>query len=273
MDRIDALDMDFYAAKAALEWQIELGADEAIGDVLVNRYEAEAGPALKDLKFTKQSNIAPVEEIPNILPQKQAAPEVAALMAAGATSLEELKNAMGVFDLCALKEGARQLVFADGMPNSDVMIIGEAPGRDEDIEGKPFVGRAGQLLDKMFEAIGLSRLEGGDKGIYITNVVPWRPPQNRDPSAEEIEMMLPFLRKHIDLIGPKLLVLMGNTSCKAVLGKTGITRLRGNWTEFSDLPVMPMFHPAALLRDPLRKRDAWSDLQDIREKLGALNGY
>lgn len=267
MTRIEASEMTFEAALAALEWQVELGADEAILDRPVNRYEAQSGPALRDLKFTKESNIKPIDQVPDVMPKTQAAPEVAALMAGKAGTLEELRNAMGVFDLCTLKEGARQLVFADGNPSASVMIIGEAPGRDEDIQGKPFVGRAGQLLDKMFDAIGLSRDAEDEQGLYIANVVPWRPPQNRDPSAEEIAMMLPFLKKHIQLIGPDLLVLMGNTALKAVLGQTGVTRLRGNWLEFEGLPVMPMFHPAALLRDPLKKREAWSDLQTIRDKL------
>jgi len=267
MTRNDASELSYDAALAALAWQVELGADEAICDVPINRYEAKAGPSLKDLKFTKDSNIKPVGAVPDILPKPQAAPEMASLLAGRAQTLADLQNAMGVFDLCALKEGARQLVFADGTPGARVMVIGEAPGRDEDIQGKPFVGRAGQLLDKMFEAIGMARTGQGDDALYITNVVPWRPPQNRDPSAEEIAMMLPFLKRHIQLAGPDLLVLMGNTSCKAVLGQAGITRLRGNWLEFEGLPVMPMFHPAALLRDPLKKREAWNDLQSIRDRL------
>lgn len=254
---------------AALGWQIELGADEAICDVPINRYDSDGGPSLKALKFGKDSNIAPAKAIPDILPKTQSAPDVSALMASKAKTLGELKNAMGVFDLCALKEGARNLVFADGIPDAPVMVIGEAPGRDEDIQGKPFVGPAGQLLDKMFASIGMSRLGDENTPLYITNVIPWRPPQNRDPNIEEITMMLPFLQKHIELVAPKLLVLMGNTACKAVLGATGITRMRGNWAEAFGVPVMPMFHPAALLRDPLKKREAWLDLQDIRKRLQA----
>ncbi|MEM9715007.1 MAG: uracil-DNA glycosylase family protein [Pseudomonadota bacterium] len=273
MDSSSASSLDFYQALAALEWQIDLGADEAISETPINRFESDGGVGLKDLKFTKNSNVAPVKEMPEIVQVKQSAPEVAALMAGKVSSLSELQNAMGVFDLCALKEGARQLVFADGNPAARVMIIGEAPGRDEDIEGKPFVGRAGQLLDKMFDAIDLSRAAEDTSALYITNVVPWRPPQNRDPSGDEIEMMLPFLKRHIELVGPDMLILMGNTACKAVLGKTGITRMRGNWVEAFGLPVMPMFHPAALLRDPLKKREAWSDLQDIRERLGGSDGH
>ena len=150
------------------------------------------------------------------------------------------------------------------------MVVGEAPGRDEDREGKPFVGRSGQLLDKMFLAIGLTRTaaEPG-KAIYITNTLPWRPPQNRDPSADEIAMMLPFLRRHIELAAPKVIVTMGNAATKTLLDTTvGITRMRGTWGEALGIPVLPMFHPAALLRDPLKKRQAWADLLSLKSRLG-----
>ncbi len=148
------------------------------------------------------------------------------------------------------------------------MIIGEAPGRDEDIEGRPFVGRAGQLLDKMFAAIGMGRdVPLSKDAVYITNVMPWRPPQNRDPSPEEMAMMVPFLERHVQLVAPELIVLMGNTPCQAVLGKRGITRLRGNWDSQWGKPIMPMFHPAYLLRNPAAKREAWADLLEIQAKL------
>ena len=259
--------MSFDAALAALAWQAELGADEAIGEMPLDRYSVEPATSLKTLKFTQNSNIQPIGSGKDTAMPVVAAPDVAALMAARAATLDDLRNAMGVFDHCALKDGARNLVFSDGRPGAQVMIIGEAPGRDEDREGRPFVGRAGQLLDKMFAAIGLSRNDDGQSALYITNVVPWRPPENRDPNAEEIAMMRPFLARHIELAAPDLLVVMGNTACKAVLGQSGITRLRGHWASAFERPVMPMFHPAALLRDPQKKRDAWSDLQDIRARL------
>ena len=148
------------------------------------------------------------------------------------------------------------------------MIIGEAPGRDEDQQGKPFVGRAGQLLDRMFAAIGLDRhAEKPEHSIYITNVLPWRPPQNRDPKPEEIAMLLPFLQRHVALAKPQLIVLMGNSSCQAGLGKRGITRLRGQWAEAYDTPALPMFHPAYLLRNPMAKREAWADLLELKSRL------
>ena len=147
------------------------------------------------------------------------------------------------------------------------MVIGEAPGRDEDRAGKPFVGRAGQLLDRMFEAIGMGRGAEGANAIYITNILPWRPPQNRDPSPEEIAMMRPFIDRHVELAAPEILVLMGNISCQAMLGRRGITRLRGQWQEALERPVMPMFHPAYLLRNPGAKREAWADLLSLKAKL------
>ena len=148
------------------------------------------------------------------------------------------------------------------------MILGEAPGRDEDREGRPFVGRAGQLLDRMFDAIGLARTSSEARSaLYITNVLPWRPPQNRDPKPEEIAMMMPFVERHIALVDPEVLVCMGNIACQAVLSRRGITRLRGQWNEVWGLPVIPMFHPAYLLRQGAEKRKAWADLLEVKARL------
>ncbi|MCA0871801.1 uracil-DNA glycosylase [Seohaeicola saemankumensis] len=256
--------LDFHSARALLEWQVELGATEAIGDVPVNRYElpdkqakpAQAKPAAQAI----QPGVAPVEE-------KAADPvRVAREAAAGAGSLDALAGALAAFEHCELKKGARNLVFSDGVAGAPVMIIGEAPGRDEDREGRPFVGRAGQLLDRMLDAIALNRAEN----VYITNVLPWRPPQNRDPLPEEIAMLKPFLKRHVELARPKVIVLMGNISCQAVLGKRGITRLRGQWDDAMGVPVLPMFHPAYLLRQPQAKRAAWADLLDLNARLREL---
>ncbi|WP_461308374.1 uracil-DNA glycosylase, partial [Albidovulum sp.] len=196
-------------------------------------------------------------------------PVEAARAAAGAAAgLEELARNQAAYEHCELRKGARNFVFADGNPEARVMIIGEAPGRDEDREGRPFVGRAGQLLDRMFAAIGLSRTAHHPaEALYITNVMPWRPPHNRDPAPEEIAMMLPFLARHVELADPEILVLMGNTPCAAALGKRGILRLRGHWTEAFGRPAMPMTHPAYLLRNPAAKREAWADLLEIRARL------
>jgi len=256
--------IDFHQAKALLEWQLEMGADEAICEEPQNRFEMpEVAPKVRaPAAATKAVSEKPAPPDPNI-------PVLAARAAAdGANSLADLNAAIAAFDHCELKRGAKTTVFADGNPTARVMVIGEAPGRDEDIQGKPFVGRAGQLLDRMFKAIGLDRTsEDGDGALYITNILPWRPPQNRDPLPGEIAMMLPFVKRHVALAQPDILVLMGNISCQAILGRKGITRLRGNWTNALDLPVLPMFHPAFLLRNPIAKRDAWNDLLMIKARL------
>ena len=255
--------LDFHTAKALLEWQIELGATEAIGDVPVNRYELpDAAPKPVSPARTAETGNAAATEMQ--APADRPDPVAAARAAAGAANtLEALKAAMGAFDHCELKKGARNLVFSDGVAGARVMVIGEAPGRDEDREGRPFVGRAGHLLDRMLDAIGLSRADT----VYITNVLPWRPPQNREPKPDEIAMMKPFVQRHVELAQPDVLILMGNVSCEALIGKRGITRLRGQWTEVWGKPALPMFHPAYLLGKPAEKRSAWADLLELNARL------
>lgn len=248
----------YWADRALLEWQVELGASEAIGDTPVDRYDV---PAVVE-KPKAATPAAPMA----MAPIKVDAVDLATQAAAAAQTLDELRASMEQFDLCDLKKGARNLVFSDGIPGARVMIIGEAPGRDEDRAGKPFVGKAGQLLDKMLAAIDMGRSRE-DAPVYITNVLPWRPPQNRDPKPDEIAMMQPFLIRHIELAKPEILVVVGNWSCQALLGKRGITRLRGNWTQAAGLPALPMFHPAYLLRSPAFKREAWADLLSLKAKL------
>ncbi len=193
-------------------------------------------------------------------------------IAARATTLAELKAALETFEGSSLKKGGANTVFADGTPSHRIMLIGEAPGRDEDRAGLPFVGRAGQLLDKMVAPIGLSR----KTNTYITNVLNWRPPDNRDPSPEEAAVCLPFLRRHIELVNPEIIVLLGATAARHVLGRSdGIMRLRGKWLEYHVagrlVPVMPTLHPAYLLRRPIDKKLAWRDLQAIETKILSLN--
>lgn len=249
-------DFNWHAARDMLTWQIELGATDAICDAPVDRYALAA----------QAPKAAPAAQPAPPMPEKALDPvEVATTAARNATSLPALRDAMQAFELCDLKKGARKTVFSDGQAGARVMIIGEAPGRDEDREGRPFVGRAGQLLDRMLAAIELDR----SKNVYITNVLPWRPPQNRDPETGEIAMMRPFLLRHIELAQPELLIAMGNISCDALLGRRGILRLRGHWAEATGRPVMPMTHPAYLLRTPEAKRDAWADLLEIRARLDA----
>ena len=249
---------DYWSAHAALAWQLELGADEATLDAPVDRYALDAQRPVP----------AATPAAPPILPRLDPVEEARAA-ARAATDLAALAQAMEAFEHCELKRGARSFVFADGNPDADLMIVGEAPGRDEDRQGKPFVGRAGQLLDRMLGAIGHTRSSPDPAGsAYITNVLPWRPPENRKPQPAEMAMYLPFLQAHIALARPKVLVLMGNTPCEALLGQAGITRLRGKWHEVLGLPALPTFHPAYLLRQPAAKREAWADLLAIEARLG-----
>ncbi|MFQ5623136.1 MAG: uracil-DNA glycosylase family protein [Paracoccaceae bacterium] len=246
---------------ALLAWQVELGANEATGETPVNRFEER--PARRKAPPAKAAAPAmPVDPPPGDS-------DIAAEIAARCADLAALRAAMADFEGCALKRGARNLVFSDGNPEARVMIVGEAPGREEDIRGLPFVGRSGQLLDRMLAAIGLSRAaERPEDAVYITNVLPWRPPQNRDPSSDEIAMMKPFLMRHIALAAPDVLITMGNPATKTLLETTtGITRLRGVWHDLDGVPLLPMMHPAALLRNPANKRFAWADLLALRRFL------
>lgn len=257
--------LDWHSARALLEWQVELGATEAILDAPVDRFSLET-KAPKPAPVTAPAAQAAVQ-------QASAQPDpaqIAKQMAETAGSLDALQAALAGFEYCELKRGARNLVFSDGNPAAQVMIVGEAPGRDEDQQGKPFVGRAGQLLDKMLAAIGLDRQsQEPANAAYITNVVPWRPPQNREPSPDEIAMLTPFLLRHIALINPTVVVAMGNISCQALLGKRGISKLRGQLQNSRDIDVIPMFHPAYLLRNPSAKKLAWADLLMLKAKLAA----
>ncbi len=184
--------------------------------------------------------------------------------------LEKLKSQINSIKNCDLKNNATNIVFADGNPNSSIMIIGEGPGANEDKEGKPFVGRAGKLLDKMLEAIKLNR-----KNVYISNVVNFRPPMNRRPTDEEINRYLPFLNKHIEIIGPKILLLLGSTALNALIGdEIVISKARGKWASkkigSANPEVIASFHPAFLMRQPEQKKYAWEDLKMIRKKMSEL---
>jgi DNA polymerase len=262
---------DWHASAAALQWLQELGALDPVGDAPVDRYalvERET-PAARAQPGPSQATGRPPAPAPEPPLVAKVDPVAAAQTAASrATTLDALREAQAAFPHCDLKKGARNTVFCDGNPRARVMVIGEAPGRDEDLEGRPFVGRAGQLLDRMFAAIGMGRTNpDAERAIYITNVMPWRPPSNREPSTEEMAMMVPFLRRHIELVDPEVIVLMGNTPAVAVLGQRGITRLRGNWTQAWGKPVLPMLHPAYLLRNPIAKREAWADLLLLQSHL------
>lgn len=271
------------AALALLQWQAEMGADEPILDVSVDRFilpdSVERPRSAPDRQSPSLPGMAPVAAAPP--PSTRANDEAetakallaqAEALAAGAETLEALAAAQEAFDGIELKRGARNFCFADGNPKARVLILGEAPGDEEDRQGRPFIGRAGQLLDRMFASIGMARdAVDAEKSIYITNVLPWRPPGNRDPSNEEMALMLPFVRRHVALIDPDVIVLMGNTPCQAALGRRGILRLRGGWSQAFGKPALPMTHPAYLLRNPVAKREAWADLLSLAEKLDAAS--
>ena len=268
-------------ALALLEWQIAMGADEALGEIAPNRLAPPpaAPPPVAAIPVPRPA--PPLAAAPSVVSPPGAlaeslaeAAQAARLLAAGAETIEALGALVAGFDGCPLKRTATNTVFLDGNPAASVMIIGEAPGAEEDRLGRPFVGRSGQLLDRMLAAIGLDRTS-----VQITNVIYWRPPGNRKPNAAEIAACLPFVLRHIALARPRVLVLSGGTAASALLPLSeGITRLRGRWFELAvpgldtPVPTLAMFHPAFLLRDPARKRETWRDLLALKARLDATAG-
>ncbi len=267
--------------ESLLRWYVDQGIDEAIGEAAINRFAAPPPQALP-LPALPPAPVAPTPIRP--LPAAPAPPrgpvpiespqlvEDARALAQRCNNVEELEAAVRAFEGCALKRTAKNTVFADGVPGSPVMIVGEAPGADEDRLGKPFVGVSGQLMDRMFEAIGMSR----ERDLYITNILFWRPPGNRTPTVAEQAVCMAFTRRHIELARPKVLVLAGGTAAKSVLDTTeGIMRLRGKWASLGlddgrAVPTLPTFHPAYLLRTPASKRQSWLDLLSLDRKLREL---
>lgn len=254
--------LTYEQALAALRWQVEMGVSDAIGEEPLDRYALSAPPE------QPAAHAAPAAAPATLAAEPAADPlQTARSAATAAETLAELAQAMEA-QPSSLKPAARRFVFADGRPEARVMIVGEAPGREEDLEGRPFVGRAGQLLDRMLAAVDLSRAHPDPgRAVYIANVLPWRPPTNRTPGADEIAQFLPFLHRHIALVAPEIIMLMGNTPCQALLGQAGITRMRGQWREVQGIPALPAFHPAYLLRNPAAKREAWADLLTLAARL------
>lgn len=283
-----------------LRLHCEAGCTDVLTETSVDRYAAPAqtngkSPEMSPEMSAEMSASAPAPETqagpPTAIPPKSMAEPTAAIarpvtapaaaasgtaietataLAAAAVTLADLQSAMAQFDGCTLKTTAKNMVFSDGQPAAKIMLIGEAPGQDEDRQGKPFVGRSGQLLDAMLGAVGVSR----DENLYIANVVPWRPPGNRTPTADEIAVCEPFIRRHIALMKPDLLLLVGNISNKTLLGtQTGITKLRGQWQSYEAdslaVPTLPLLHPAYVLRRPETKAACWADLCDLKTKLPA----
>ena len=252
------------------------GADEALEEVPPNQLaEPEAASAPRTAPARRPMPgppAAPAAPAPG--PDAGEAGDVwaaqARLLARSAGTLEELKTLIAGFDGCPLKASASSLVFADGNPSASLMIVGEAPGREEDLRGLPFVGRSGQLLDRMLKAIGLDR----DR-VYIANVIPWRPPGNRAPTPLETEICRPFIERQIELVAPRVLMTLGGASAKVLLhANTGVLRLRGSWRTHKtgsglEIPAMPTLHPAYLLRNPIHKRLVWRDLLAVNARLRA----
>ena len=279
---------------ALLRWQLEAGADEAIGlhpvDRFVDRFSAGAEMAPMPTPLEKgrvgeriKAQSEGINRIAgNLRSSYRAPPQSSPLqgkggslassceIAAACHDLASLRQAMENFQGCALKTTAKHTVFADGNPKARIMLVGEAPGRDEDLQGLPFVGRSGQLLDRMLAAINLDRSQ-----VYISNILPWRPPGNRTPTSAEIVMCLPFIERHIELASPDLLLLLGGISVKALFNASeGIMRLRGRWKLYHagerEIPALATYHPAFLLRQPAQKRQAWQDLIALRARLDSL---
>ncbi len=275
-----------------LAFYASAGVDEALEDAPVNRF-AEAAPrpverapaaaappredkaperpaASSGLDASRVPDAPARSSVAAVPDEAQAA--LARQLATTATTLDQLRQHMAAFDGCNLKATAKNLVFADGNPEAAVMLVGEAPGRDEDIEGLPFVGRSGRLLDRMLAAIGLDR-----SSVYIANVIPWRPPGNRTPTPHETEICRPFIERQIELVNPKVLVNLGGPSAKTLLNTSeGILRLRGNWRAHTTasgiaIPAMPTLHPAYLLRTPAHKKLAWRDFLEVKARLRALS--
>jgi DNA polymerase len=254
------------AARAVLDFYTTSGVDAVLGDEPVNRLAPEPPPPPAAQAATPVGR-APQTKATSAPP----VPDVAALEARdivkNITSLAELRAALDRFEGCALRGAATQLVFADGNPQAKLMLVGEAPGRDEDIEGLPFVGRSGRLLDRMLAAIGLDRT-----AVYIANIIPWRPPGNRTPTPQESQICLPFIRKQVELVDPDVLVCLGGPSATTLLGiKEGITKSRGRWLSYDtgrrEIRALATFHPAFLLRSPLQKRLAWRDFLAVKKAL------
>ena len=266
MDSVDT----FWQDLAMLDWQVELGADEAIGEAPVDRYALEpAAPKPQP----QPDAAAKTKQAPPIPPKAPEIDRVAeARNAAGAArDIPALSAALEAFAHCDLKRGARKCVFARGNPAARLMVIGEVPTRAEDAAGYPFSGAEGELLAKMLAAIDLDvEAEDAGKAAYLAAAMPWRVPGEGVPQPKDMAMMTPFLERHITLANPDVLILMGNTACQMLLGRGGITRLRGKWAEALGRPAMPMAHPANLMKTPLAKRDAWADLLDIKAKLKEL---
>ncbi|MCK6418816.1 MAG: uracil-DNA glycosylase [Alphaproteobacteria bacterium] len=278
--------LESVALKAALSWYIDHGVNEALADVprilsagapvlpLISEIlETPAPSAPLDLMMGTATKDEPTAVAPAPLASTTALVKEASQRAAQAQTLEELKSTLQTFDGLAIKKTATQIVFADGNPKARVMLVGEAPGADEDRLGRPFVGVSGQLLDKIVACIGLSRTgETPEDSLYISNILNWRPPGNRTPTDAEMAISRPFIERHIALIQPKVIILCGGISAKTLLGRAdSISRLRGSWHSVLGIPARATYHPSYLLRTPSQKRAVWEDMLEIKQFLHNLD--
>ncbi len=288
---MNAMTPELAGLEAVLDFYVEAGVDAALDEIPHDRFAEEAlhsqgkvsrsqpeiplhreqGAGGSPVAFSVQTPARTASPLAASQPPISVLPEQAVNdareRAASATTLDELERILASFDGCALKFGAKNLVFADGSPNGRVMLVGEAPGADEDRLGRPFVGRSGQLLDLMLAAIGLDR-----SGVYIANVIPWRPPGNRTPTPQEVAICKPFIVRQIELAAPDILVTLGGPATQALLDiREGILKTRGRWFSYQarekSIQVLAALHPAYLLRQPLQKRLAWRDMLALRQSL------
>ena len=254
---------------SVLEWYRAAGVDLAVGEEPVDRFAMRVSRPAEIVPARPMASVgsAPTQPDP-VAPQAFATdPGEARTLAGQAQTLTELEAIVGAYDGCGLKLRATQLAFSDGNPQAQIMLIGEAPGAEEDRQGKPFVGRSGQLLDRMLAAIGLDRTK-----VYIANTVPWRPPGNRAPTPEELALCLPFLHRQVELVAPKAIVTLGGPAMQTIFATTtGILKMRGRWSDINvgthPVAAMPTLHPAYLLRNPAAKQQAWRDMLSLKQKI------
>ncbi|MFC5419068.1 uracil-DNA glycosylase family protein [Bosea eneae] len=266
------MSLDAVSAAELIAWYAEMGVTEALDETPHDHFaaapELARQPVARLVSAPQQATRRPVDAAAATAPDEAALS--ARALAREAATLDELKTALASFEGCPLKATAKNLVFSDGNPAGKIMVVGEAPGADEDRAGLPFVGRSGQLLDRMLAAIGLTRQEH----VYIANLLPWRPPGNRTPTPQEVAICLPFIQRQIELADPDILICVGGPSAQGLLGVSGILASRGRWMEYDTgrrmIRAIATLHPAYLLRQPLQKRLAWRDLRAIKAALDAL---
>ena len=251
-------------AREILALYSELGVTETLDETPINRFEQNKEKITESNLKKLDTNLSKADLLPT-----QSAQHVATVLANKSLTIAQLESSLATFEFCDLRKGARNLIFGDGNPEAPIMIIGDAPNPLEDRLGKPFVGDEGDLLDKMFSAIGLSRHSKGKESIYVSTIIPWKPLHTQSSIITEVEMLLPFIKKHIQLIAPKFLILMGDDPSNALLGRSDRNKSAGIWETFMGIETLTMRHPKYLIKNPIAKKDAWKDLLLLKGKLHA----